>query len=63
MMLTTLVVSVAAAGVSYLVRYGSEGRFGTLVFLLITLAGPLVLVVLVSLARSIGDYFSRPRGK
>jgi len=62
-MLTTLVVSVAAAAVSYLVNYQSEsdGHFGQLMFLLITLAGPLVLVVLVSLVRRISEFLSRPR--
>jgi hypothetical protein len=65
MMLVTLVCSVAAAGVSYLVRYnnasGKDGRIGTLLFLLITLAGPLVLVVIVSLGRQIFDLLSRRR--
>lgn len=60
MMLTTLVVSVAAAGVGYLVRNGSSGRFGHLLFLLITLAGPLVVVMLVSLVRAAVIYLSRP---
>jgi hypothetical protein len=62
-MLTTLVVSVAAAAVSYLVNYRreSDGRFGQLMFLLITLAGPLVLVVVVSLVRHISELLSRPR--
>ena len=65
LMLITLVFSVASAGVSYLVRFsrtdGSNGRIGTLLFLLITLAGPLVLVVAVSIGRQLMDYLSRRR--
>lgn len=62
-MLTTLVVSVVAAAVSYLVNYrrASDGHFGQLVFLLITLAGPLVLVVGVSLVLRASEILSRPR--
>ncbi len=51
MMLTTLVVAVAAAAVSYLVRL-SDRRSGHLLFLIITLAGPLILVIAVSLIRA-----------
>jgi hypothetical protein len=62
-MLTTLVVSVAAAAVSYLVNFRREtdGHFGQLMFLLITLAAPLVLVVVVSLVRRLNEVWSRPR--
>jgi hypothetical protein len=63
MMLATLVCAVAMAAVSYLYRYRHAERFGTLLFLIITLAGPLVLVVAVSLARSLADILSRPRRK
>ncbi len=60
LMLATLVCCVAAAAVSYLVRSGG-GRWGVLVFLLITLAGPLVLMVAVSVARAIVEAMNRPR--
>lgn len=62
-MLTTLVVSVVAAGVGYLVRNRGEGRFGHMLFLLITLAGPLVVVIIVSVVRAIVVYASRPPKK
>lgn len=58
LMLATLVCCVAAAGVSYLVRSGG-GKWGVLVFLLITLAGPLVLMVAVSLAKALADVMNR----
>lgn len=63
MMLTTLVVAVAAAGVGYLVRNQGEGRFGHLLFLLITLASPLVVVIVVSIARTVVVHFTRPAKK
>jgi FtsH-binding integral membrane protein len=63
LMLSTLVISVAAAAVGYLVRNQGKGRFGQLLFLLITLAGPLVVVILVSLARMIFVRLSRPAKK
>lgn len=63
MMLTTLVISVVAAGVGYLVRHQGKGRFGHLVFLLITLASPLVVVTIISLARAAIMYATRPPKK
>lgn len=62
LMLTTLVVAVAAAAVSYLVKYTDADKrdhFGQLVFLLITLAGPMLLVILVSVARVVAVTLSR----
>lgn len=63
MMLTTLVVAVAAAGVGYLVRNSGQGRFGHLLFLLITLASPLVVVIAVSVLRAVIVHTSRPTKK
>ena len=63
MMLTTLVIAVGAAGVGYLVRNKDEGRFGQLLFLLITLASPLVVVIVVSVAWAIVVQNSRPPKK
>lgn len=63
MMLTTLVIAVAAAGVGYLVRNQGKGRFGHLMFLLITLASPLVVVIAVSIVRTIIVHTSRPAKK
>ncbi len=63
MMLTTMVVAVAAAGVGYLVRNQGKGRFGHLLFLLITLSSPLVVVIVVSIARTIIVQYSRPAKK
>lgn len=63
MMLTTLVIAVAAAGVGYLVRNSGQGRFGHLLFLLITLASPLVVVIGVSVVRTIIVHTSRPTKK
>lgn len=60
-MLVTLLVSVSAAGVSYLVR--SEGRGGMLVFLLITLAGPLVVMAVISGIRSAVFYYQQQQRK
>ena len=53
MLLLMLVVSVTAAGASYLVRAADAGRASKLAFILITLAAPLLLVVLVSVARAL----------
>jgi hypothetical protein len=60
LMLTTLVVAVSAAGIGYLVRAGSGNR-GKLVFALIILAGPMLLIVAVSLLRTATLYFQQPR--
>lgn len=60
MMLTTTVVAVAAAAVSYLVRFGDR-RSGAFLFLVITLAGPTLLVIAVSLTRAIAIAWTRPR--
>jgi len=65
MMLVTLLFGVAMAGVSYLVRYGGNvakiGNIGTMIFLLITLAGPLIVVIFVSLGRAVMDWLSRKK--
>lgn len=53
MLLIMLVVSVLAAGASYLVRSNHSDRASQLAFILFTLAAPLLLVVLVSLGRAI----------
>ena len=54
LLLTMLVVAVSAAAGGYLVRAVGEGqRRYQLVFLLMTLAAPMLLVVLVSLVRSL----------
>jgi cation transporter-like permease len=53
MLLLMLVVSVMAAAASYFVRALHGGRVFQLAFILFTLAAPLVLVVIVSLARAL----------
>ena len=53
MLLLMLVVSVSAAGASYLVQAADGGRASKLAFILFTLAAPLLLVVLVSLVRAL----------
>ena len=53
MLLLMLVVSVSAAAASYLVRGAADGRAFQLAFILITLAAPLLLVVLVSILRAL----------
>jgi len=60
LMLTTLVIAVIATGIGYLVRSGG-GNFGKLVFALIILAGPILLIVSVSLLRAAAMYFQQPR--
>jgi hypothetical protein len=60
LMLTTLVIAVVASGVGYLVRAGTGNR-GKLVFALIILAGPMLLIVAVSLLRTATLYFQQPR--
>ena len=53
MLLLMLVVSVVAAGASYLVRSNNTDRVFQLAFILFTLAAPLLLLVVVSLCRAI----------
>jgi hypothetical protein len=54
LLLTMLVFAVMASAGGYLVRALREGdRWYQLVFLLITLAAPLLLMVLVSLTRAV----------
>jgi hypothetical protein len=63
MMLWTLVISVAAAGVGYLVRSERSGGLGQMLFVGIMVAGPLILAVVVSAARAIILYATRPPKK
>ncbi len=53
MLLIMLIVSVVAAGASYFVKAMQGGRPAQLAFILFTIAGPLLLVVLVSIATSL----------
>ena len=56
LLLLMLVVSVMAAGASYFVRYSGAVRGGRefqLLFILFTLAAPLLLVVIVSLFQAL----------
>lgn len=53
MLLLMLIVSVTAAGASYLVRAADGGRASKLAFILFTIAAPLLLVVIVSLGRAL----------
>ncbi len=53
MLLMMLIVSVVGAAASYYVRAMQGGRPAQLAFILFTLAAPLLLVVLVSLAHSL----------
>ncbi len=53
MLLLMLIASVVAAGASYFVRAMQGGRTAQLAFILFTLAGPLLLVVVVSIATSL----------
>ena len=51
-LLLMLIVSVTAACASYLVRAAEGGRAFKLAFIVFTLAAPLLLVVIVSIARA-----------
>jgi Na+/melibiose symporter-like transporter len=53
MLLIMLIVSVMGAAASYFVRAMQGGRAAQLAFILFTLAAPLLLVVLVSIAQSL----------
>ncbi|MDA1051885.1 MAG: hypothetical protein O3C40_15575 [Planctomycetota bacterium] len=53
MLLIMLIVSVVAAAASYFVRALQGGRAAQLAFILFTIAAPLLLVVLVSIAQSL----------
>lgn len=55
MLLVMLLVSVVAAGAGYLVQALRGGRQFQLAFILFTIAGPLLLAVLVSLVRAAFD--------
>jgi hypothetical protein len=61
MLLLMLVSSVMAAGGYYLVQALKGGRQFQLVFILFTLASPLLIMVIVSLAYAF--FGSRPRNK
>lgn len=53
MLLIMLVVSVVGAAASYFVRAMQGGRDAQLAFILFTLAAPLLLVVIVSIAHTL----------
>ena len=53
MLLLMLIVSVVGAAASYFVRAMQGGRSAQLAFVLFTLAAPLLLVVVVSIAQSL----------
>lgn len=53
MLLLMLIVSVVGAAASYFVRAMHGGRSAQLAFILFTLAAPLLLVVIVSIAQSL----------
>ena len=53
MLLIMLIVSVVGAAASYFVRAMQGGRSAQLAFILFTIAAPLLLVVVVSIAQSL----------
>lgn len=53
LLLITLIVSVVGAAASYFVRALHGGRSAQLAFILFTIAAPLLLVVIVSVAQSL----------
>lgn len=66
MMLTTTVVAVGAAAVSYLVRFGERNDKNTdsgghMLFMIFVVAGPLILAIVVSLIRAAVIAWTRPR--
>lgn len=59
LLLVMIVISVASAGVSYIVQAGDNPGWQQLVFILFTLAAPVILVVLVSFVVWVTKWLNR----